>query len=453
MIDYKNKISKNWTPTFENVTREFIEESLYRILFNENQANLRFNFQEKEAIDYIEQILKNYGKKYNCEERTNKVIDELKNVENTNTDKPIMIVNDYKKFFEYLRQIYEKDIELYFLRTNYSFFSRYEKNNCFEQIWLRMTPDDFNNPEEFLKKQAQMLNDTTFKKYNNQTYFGEVDSFAICVKNGIARTWDENFKQIEIVVYDKTQYKNVMESDYQEDEIVYFDDRRSSFLIMSKEEIKRRELKALPHYILPLIRYGIYEKDGKKICYIGSVQNKKDNHKPNEMDKRVNKTKYKANEGIEAEDTEKVEPKNLLSLSIFINMLNNENINEIEVPSLYVLDYEFHKKLSKEMIDELAKEWPEEKIKLYPEEYKAEKESIDTLCDKEDLISELKTERLQLAFRRLLLHYPKGHISSYPGELDSFMHITIPKIKDENDINGSIFKRIYKMQEQNDMER
>ena len=104
-----------------------------------------------------------------------------------------MIVNDYKKFFELLRQIYEKQIELYFSRTGMPGVTRYEKDNFFEQIWLRATPNDFNNPEEFLRKQLEMVNDTTFEKYNEETCLGEIeflDNNILCVKNGIARTWD-----------------------------------------------------------------------------------------------------------------------------------------------------------------------------------------------------------------------------------------------------------------------
>lgn len=85
-----------------------------------------------------------------------------------------MIVNDYKNFFELLRKFYERDIELYFLRTEMSGFPVYEKNNCFEQIWLRATPEDFNNPEEFLRKQVEMINDKTFEKYDEETCLGKI---------------------------------------------------------------------------------------------------------------------------------------------------------------------------------------------------------------------------------------------------------------------------------------
>ena len=57
----------------------------------------------------------------------------------------------------------------------------------------------------------------------------------------------------------------------------------------------------------------------------------------------------------------------------------------------------------------------------------------------------LKTERLMLTFRRLLCHYKKGTIRSYPGEVDSFMHLDIPIVRNNRDINGSIFRELYEL--------
>ena len=52
-----------------------------------------------------------------------------------------------------------------------------------------------------------------------------------------------------------------------------------------------------------------------------------------------------------------------------------------------------------------------------------------------------------LTFRRLLYHYPKGNIKSYPGDVDSFMHLQVPIINGKDDINGEIFKEIYELQD------
>jgi len=73
--------------------------------------------------------------------------------------------------------------------------------------------------------------------------------------------------------------------------------------------------------------------------------------------------------------------------------------------------------------------------------------------NKEDLVSEIKTERLLLTFRRLLHHYPNGSVISYPGELDNFMHLSIPVVKSKNDINGSVFKELYELERHSDSDK
>ena len=37
----------------QNVTREFLTRTLYKILFSEELPNLRFEFRESEALDFI----------------------------------------------------------------------------------------------------------------------------------------------------------------------------------------------------------------------------------------------------------------------------------------------------------------------------------------------------------------------------------------------------------------
>ena len=323
----KNRtIADSLKPTFENVTREFITNTLYKILFSEELPNFKFDFREDEAIAFIEKTLQNYRDEFKdesfvkeLEEKHKKILQKIKDKQNDKTIQPVMIISNYKKFFELLRQFYERDIELYFLRTEMTGFPVYEKDNCFEQIWLRATPDDFNSPEEFLRKQVEMIKDRTLEKYDKETYFGKLDFLddnVICIKNGIARTWDENSREVEITIYDKKYYNNT-------------------------------ELFNRPHYTLPVIRYGIYEKDGRKVCYIGSIQSKslsladKELYEKQNINKKVNRKKYKVNSGVPEEYKDKVEPKSILALSLFINILNEEGITDFEIPCMYVLDYEY----------------------------------------------------------------------------------------------------------------
>ena len=331
----------------------------------------------------------------------------------------MMIINNYKEFFNLLRQIYERDIELFFRRTDYSGFPVYEKDNLFKEIWLRMTPEDFNHPEYFLKKQALMIKDETFHKFDKETYLGKLsflDNNIICTKNGIARTWDENFREFQFIIYDKEYYHN-------------------------------NELFNRPHYTLPVIRYGIYEKEGKKICSIGSIQNKnyeKDEEKG--LKRRINREKYKINKEINDSEVLTVEPNSILTLSLFINLLHQEGITDIEIPGMYVLDYEYHEKRNKVILKEFKKEWEDEKRReKFSKWYQQNLIYMDKNYEKQDLISEIKTERFIKIFQRILYHFPKGKINSYPGEADNLLHINIPIIKNKNDINGDILKEFYEL--------
>lgn len=430
-------IADSWLPTFENVSREFVIDNLKNILSSDEIPNFKFDFREKEAIEFIENIMKQYVDSFKDSEyreeiqaKYEKLLQKIKQKTNENSEQPVIVVKDYKKFFEYLRQAYERHIELYFQRRKDSTgFNRWEKNNFFELIWLRATPQDFNNPEEFLKKQAEMMKDTTFEKYDEETYLGQLEclnNHIITIKNGIARTWDENFRQMEITIYDKEHYNN-------------------------------KELWNRPHYTLPVIRYGIYEKDGKKICSIGSIQNKTDSSDEENLKKKIDRQKYKVNKGIPQEDTEKVEPKNVIALSIFINLLHREGITNIEIPSMYVLDHEYHRKRNKYLLKEFKEwkkdMWGKEKREKYPEDYQKAYENFMKMFRKQDLISEIKTQRQLLTARRMLNHYPKANITAYPEEIDNYMHMQIPVVEDENQIKGDLLKEFYNLVQALDLEK
>lgn len=427
----KNRtIADSLKPTFENVTREFITNTLYKILFSEELPNFKFNFREDEAITFVEKTLQDYRNQFRdesfikeLEDKHKRIVQAIKQKFNDNITQPVMIISNYKKFFELLRQFYERDIELYFLRTKMTGFPVYEKDNCFEQIWLRATPDDFNSPEEFLRKQVDMIRDRTLEKYDKETYLGKLvllDDNVICIKNGIARIWDENSREVEITIYDKKYYNNT-------------------------------ELFNRPHYALPVIRYGIYEKDGKKVCYIGSIQSKsqslvdKELYEKQDINRNINRKKYKVNSGVPEEYKDKVEPKSILALSLFINILNKEGIMDFEIPCMYVLDYEYHERRNRKLLEDFNKEWTEERKDREPSLYKEEVYYLERNYNKQDLISEIKTEGMIRKFERVLYHYPNGKIKSYPGEVDSFFHFSIPVVKCEKEIKGDILIEIYKL--------
>ena len=414
-MEYAGNISETLKPTYENVTKEFIESTLYILLCNSTKTNFRMRFEEPEAMQFITQILQESAKGgIYWERKAQEILKGLSKSEDLDNDTPVMVIRDYKAFFEGLTNVCEQNVHQHFKRTKNSSFPWYERTNCMEEVWLRMAPEDFNDPENFLRLQVQMVKDTTFNKYDNETCLGQSKMLGdnyICIQNKVARTWDEASQEMEITIYDKEHYH-------------------------------RENKRYIPKYKLPVVRYGIYEKDGEKICRIFSIQTK-DTEDRNDVRKKVDRARYKVNDGVSDESRDKVEPKNLIALSIFVNLLNMERITKIEAQGAYALDYEFHEKRNKRLIKDFDERWTEEKKKELPEVYKREKTYLDKSYGKEELISEIKTERFIKTFDRLLEHYPMGIVESYPTDVDSNYHITIPKIKSKREINSELLQEMY----------
>ncbi len=418
---YSRKIGFEAEPTTENVEKIFVTRSLHNILFDSTYPCFKIDFREQKALERIETVLDKDQESPECfltELGAQNVLDDLKE-HGDNSDLPVLVVRSYSDFIELLRRAYENYIELCFLDNTLTDINVIRATTFFELLWLRATAYDFANPENFLIKQIQMMGDQTFKQYDQETSLGAIDylnGHIFCVQNGVTNIYDESPREFRITIYDKRYYNT----------------------------FKRNQAK----YELPLIRYGIYQRDGKKVCCIGSIQNKSSNSdsygKDDSLKTQLDKQRSKINKGVSWEDRQKVEPKKLLALSIFVDFLSEAGISDIEIPSLYSLDYEYHIIQNNRMLEAFEHEWPTRKQELMPEFFGMAQRQLNEKRDKMDLISEVKTERFLLTFRRLLLHYPKGQILSYPDDGDGYMRIRIPTIKDENDINGSVLREFFK---------
>lgn len=438
----KRTISETLTPTFENVSREFIYTTIKNIILGKAQMAFNFIFTQKEAIEFIEEVLikalnnyfsdvfnfktlpnlaeinnfniKDYYKKELYNART--IIDTLKDENQIYNDFPSLIIKDYVLFFELLRQYYEKDIELFYERTGDDGFQVYEMLNLFEEIWLRATPEDFNNPIAFLKKQIQLIIDETLHKYKNETFLGELEYFdnnIIGIKTIISRPWDETPFELKIALYNKEEYTN-------------------------------NKLYMRPNINLSNIRYGFYEKNGEKICVIGAIQKKSEGKLSyNKLKIIYEKLKYKIFKGVQNINTYDVEPSKLISLIIFIILLQKEGITEIEIPGLYSLDYQYHEKRNITLKNNFEKKWTEYLIEKKPEHYEEEKKELEDSLNKEDSISKNKTENLIKLFLTLANYFPGLIINSYPSDCDNLFRITIPVINNESEINGELAKELY----------
>jgi len=415
-MEYTGNISEKLKPTYKNVTKEFIEYTLYSLLCDKTKTNFRIRFEEPEAMKYITEVLQESAKGgVYWERKAQEILKGLSKSEDFGDVTPVMVIRDYKSFFERLTELCEQNVNQHFKRTKNSSFPWYERTNCLEEIWLRMAPEDFNDPEKFLRLQVQMAKDRTFNKYDEETCLGQSKMLGnnyICIQNKVARTWDEASQEMEITIYDSEHFH---------------------------DENKRYR----PQYKLPVVRYGIYEKDGERVCRIFSIQTGDTEHPKDSVRKKVDRARYKVNDGVSEEGREKVEPKNLIALSIFVNLLNMEGITNIEAQGAYVLDYEFHDKRNRRLIKDFNERWTEEKKQKQPDMYLREKTYLDKSYGKEELISEIKTARFVKTFDRLLEHYPVGRVDSYPTEVDSNYHITIPKIRNKSEINSELLQEMY----------
>ena len=382
---------------YEVATR-FIDGIMYDLLYDEAEiANVSFDFREWDARSYLKTlILESIDK--NITEKS-KIFYALDNIDYS---KPVIEVSNYKLLFnllfDYIYKLSTVDenkdtLEQFWLNTAFTF----------KYIWLRMTPDDFKNPELFLYKSVCMLNDNTFIDYNKKKVLDDKidDKYNVCVLDRYAAGYDESPKEV-------------------------------LFSLFRNNEAN----------ILPVVRYGIYEENNNKVCEIGSIQDKDSKYNKSiypGLDKSINRFKYKLNDGVDNLLIQDIKFNKLLSLLLFIKLLKSRDINYIRVPSMYVLDYEYHEKFDKRIKFEFENRWdrkvitPDECDKLYLEYL--------SRINKQDFISKAKTTDFIRLFERLIYHIDDVDILSYPMDTSSYFDF---KINSYDNVRGKTIKKILK---------
>lgn len=381
----------------DTIIKFFIDNCFYDLLYDENEmTNISFDFKEKEARAAINKIIIE-----NIEVKINEKDKIFKAINNVDYNKPVVEINDYKLFFYSINK---------YVCTLYNTYM----NNCYKDenrvlftfqlilkyIWLRMTPEDFKNPENFFIKNIEMVENNTFDEYyNNDGILLKLDDkYHVGVRNRFASTFDEENKEIELYIK-----SNDNEKDY-----------------------------------LPVIRYGIYKKDGKTICEIGSIQTK--NHIDDTKLEVVNDYRRELNRKVPGELKQNVEPRKVLALILFIKLLQDNNIDEISIPSMYVLDYDFHYIMERIDDDVFNIHWTDYLINLYRDEYEIELHKHLNAVNKVDIICNNKSTDYIKLFERLLYHLPDIKIIEYPGEVSNYMRISLPKYN----ITQGIVKKLKK---------
>ncbi len=368
-------------PTLKNVVTFFASNIMTALGDGDNtDVDVRFEFTEEKAKKMFAKFNKS---------------DEIPE------DKNVIKVRDHVKFFNLLRALYECEID-YYERFQCQPYEPFRMKSFFKDLWLRATNLDFENIEEFLEKQIDMYKDKTFEKYDEEKKICSLDEIAdlvINVRNRDANTWDESPYELCFRVYD----------DY------YIGSNFGKIF-----------------YELPKIRYGIYEHDGEKICRLGSIQNNSIDYETDEYaKKKINRLKYKLVDN--REDFEGIEPKKVLSFMIFLKLLKENGINKVEIPAVYILDYNYHLKMNK-VIDEKLKSCVTTRrgqVKDYDDFY-------NTYYLKEDIISKSKSEDLY----RIGLK-SKDYLDGIDVlDIDNRVLLDISKLNEKN-INNDFIRYIY----------
>ena len=245
------------------------------------------------------------------------------------------------------------------------------------RIWLRMSPSDFYEVENFLLRQKEFVENELLDDYIHGINVASFHDNDVMAENVASRSWDEA--------------PNCM-----------------TFKVM-----KDKEYHSLPH-----IFYGITDD----VCYIYAIQNDRQRKRIPEIERML----YKEFRG-------KGQPSMVYTMKLFIDVLKENGINTIKAPKLQVLSYRYHELLSAKTKADFEKKWTPERVAQIDEltgwrlevrqkEYNWEKLWYNNVVDKEDVIHRLKTTNFINLIERIV---EEDETLSLIDEIESPEELTI----------------------------
>jgi len=330
--------------TFKETVELFINTIIYDIVNESEIPRINFIF-NNDAYDLFYEVMKNpfkLDRGWTPDIKEEDII-SLKNSINYNYS--TIYVKDHIKFFTYLTEITNSNINQH-NKYNLDKISRQYLLYTLKRIWLRMGPNDLNNIEDFLYRQLLFSRTDIFEEYkfrkNNYHIINNYHNYKVIAVNSLNNTWDESTKCMSFEILTDSNYHN-----------------------------------------LPNIYYDtIYDT-----CYIYALQNERKANKIKDIDKLLYK-EFRGNS----------QPNKVYALKLFINMLKEKGIKTIKVPTLQILDYDYHKILSKKEKENFDRLWSNVSLKnlsIYEkEQYESDLLWYSHIVDKEDTISKIKTEDL-----------------------------------------------------------
>ncbi len=402
--------------TLEETIQFFIASILPEIIREEEIPKLYFSFSEK-AIQYFH-YLKDHPVKNDQYLRPFITEESLMCLKKENDNQtPRIYVKNALLFFSSLLKLSEK-LQEYHKRYHEDYSLRHLQYLLFQRIFLRMTPKDFHDVEYFLKKQIAFLEDETFEKYQEEAIIGTFGPYEISVQNLMGMTYDENHKALQIRLWKGDEY-----------------------------------------HTLPLVRYDIYQTGKQKKCEIGAIQKKEGSCSLKEVERflyKLNKNvwkeesqeyqKYKEGKSTDyVENISDVYPGSLFSLLVFLSLLKDEKIYQIEVPVYHVLAYDYHKQLAskaKIQYEEQKEIYERDPINRSKNDFLYAKDWYERIFEKEDFISKATTENFLRIFRRACYHYPSLEILNEPFLEGDILKIQIQE-KKSDEIRPDILKEFW----------
>ncbi len=331
--------------------------------------------------------------------------DEYFNDKNMST----LVIKDEEKFVDVLQEYIYYCISLN--RKVMNFYANDEKTKIkmiIAYLFTNFSTEDFLNPVEAIRRHVDYMLDSSFE------YLDKGHSISL----------GEAFGSSDIYLQRHPQ-SIMMETPWK--------------MEVSIRKSTDGELLSCP---LADVSYGIREEDGEKVCYVYSMMKPKDKKESSDREKifkkRLNRELYKLNEGVlEQESDEFIKYKNgqsrdyqenvtdvtqsfVLSLTIFVTMLQKEGISKIKVVPYLPVRYLGRQLAANNVTDPLRKNELEER-----------NQRIQDNC----------TNKFMRTFRRVAYHMGDDlTMYSVPYELDEYM--TFELHEKSHSLNNSILNEI-----------
>ena len=320
---------------------------------------------------------------------------------------PTLMIKDKNRFNALLEEYVEK-AKLFYDDINdlENLYEINENNNkekfIMTRIWANATLEDFQDPIQFLINRINFFDTKLNLNYNSV--------YSPILKSMITVNLEKD------IIDNETPYK------------------------------LKISLKDNNDYIeLPSVKIGISNNK----AYIYAIQNEtKKSLKDTKYGKMINRILYKVNEGFDSSsdnyeiydngNLKDITPSFLLSANICMKILEDNNINEVIIPSILIERYnsrniKYNKLKNKLQNDNLDK-------KIIDQEYK------DNLEFNNDLQENL-TDKLIRTFSRIVYHHSNMNITSYPSELDTSLHIKFNRTK--YICNNKLLEETYNLENDN----